>query len=132
MNKFDFLPGVLADIAEVAGLDAALKVAENRGGARAVFPAHARHGHWLTDLVGFESAKKICDHYRTGAGGAELLIPLGPRNMYGQARRKFRELTADGCSVEDAARQLGVHLRSARRWRQKERIERDSRQGSLF
>jgi hypothetical protein len=129
-RAFDGLPELLVEIAEVAGLDAALKIAEARGGTRTHFPARAPDGHWLVELVGREAADKLCAHFRvTMRGGIELLVPYGPKSHYGKARRRFDELVAEGETVAAAARRVGVHLRTARYWRAEKP---DDSQGKLF
>lgn len=130
-----YLPALLAEIAEAAGLPAALKIADARGGTRVHFPARAPDGHWLPELVGREAADKICRLYHTtGHGGVEQLVPLGPKGFYARARRMAEQLTRDGVSREEVARRLGVHIRSVQRYRGRLRdIEkRDPVQGRLF
>lgn len=130
-TNYDYLPGLLAEIAEVAGLDAALKVAEARGGSRTHFPARAPDGHWLVELVGREAANKLCAHFRTTArGGIELLVPLGPMGFYSKARVTFQKLVDGGMPVAEASRHVGVHLRTARNWKASSKS--NSSQGSLF
>lgn len=126
------LPELLAEIADVAGLPAALKIAKARGGARTHFPAQAPDGHWLVETVGREAADKLCRHFRTRErGGVELLVPIGPTGFYRCARLEFERLVAQDISVSDAARRVGVHLRTARYWRAKSHL-RSKRQGDLF
>lgn len=138
-----YLPGILAEIADAAGLGAALAIAEAKGGARAHFPAHAGDDHWLTRLVGREAADKICAHLRTYAhssrgAGAYLDVPLGPKNFYARARRAAEDMTAQGVPREEVARRLGVSMRMVQRTRARLRQSGDAgdagdrRQGKLF
>lgn len=130
-RSFEGLPELLAEIAEVAGLEAALKIAEARGGTRTHFPGRAPDGHWLPELVGREAANKLCDHFRIKQRcGVELLVPMGPKGFYSKARVKFDKLVAGGSSVAEASRLVGVHLRTARYWRAKKSSDTD--QESLF
>lgn len=39
MSDFDWLPGVLAEIAEAAGVEAALRISQAHGGHRVYIPA---------------------------------------------------------------------------------------------
>jgi len=83
------LPALLSEIAEVvgealkdrkAGVEAALKLAQAKGGQRVHIPAQARADHWLAQTLGQRAADAICAHYRVGEEGergAELDIPLG-------------------------------------------------------
>lgn len=116
--SYTYLPGILADIAEAAGLPAALAVAEAKGGVRAHFPAQARAGHWLTRLVGQVAADKICAHFLTGGkAGFYTLVPLGPKNFHQKARRSAEDLTRSGVPREEVAARLGVHMRTVQRVR---------------
>ncbi|WP_210332650.1 helix-turn-helix domain-containing protein [Methylosinus sp. H3A] len=143
MSDYHYLPGILREIADVAGLSAALAIADKKGGARTFFPARAPDGHWLPQLVGREAADKICTYFRRRDrtdgverasldAGTYMLIPLGPKNFYAKARRRAVELTAEGWSREEVARRLGIHIRSVQRYRGRMRDETDGPQGSLF
>ena len=46
------LPGILGEIAEVAGFKAALQVARAKGGTKAYFPVTPEDDHWLVKAVG--------------------------------------------------------------------------------
>lgn len=134
VDKFDYLPGVLAEIAEVAGLVAALAVAEKLGGGRTHFPARAPDNHWLTDLVGREAADKICAHFRsTERGGIQVDIPLGPKGFYAAARRRALALMAEGVSTYETARRIGLDRSTVRRLKARHRAaDQDKSQGRLF
>ena len=115
---YTYLPGILAEIADAAGLPSALLVAEAKGGIRAHFPAQARAGHWLTKLVGQAAADKICAHFRTGnRAGFYALVPLGPKNFHQKARRSAEDLTRNGVPREEVAARLGIHMRTVQRAR---------------
>lgn len=132
---FGYLPALLAEIAEVAGLPAALAIAEAKGGINAHFPAHAPDGHWLVECVGRKRADRLCAHFRTtrqSGAGVTLLVPLGPRNFYARARRRAMELTEEGASREEVAQQLGVHVRTIQRHRGRLRDLQSRKQGRLF
>ena len=108
--SYAWLPEVLAEIAEAAGLDAALQIAEEHGGTRMSFPAFLPEGdHWLTTCVGREAAEKLCAHFRQGTGGdgfggAYVLIPRGPTGAIAGARRRMAKVLREGGSAADAAR----------------------------
>lgn len=133
----DELPGLLGEIAEIAGLSAALALAERVGGTRVTIPARAPDGHWLVKTVGREAADKICDHLRIlapdgrEAGARHVVIPSGPAGCLAKARKRLvRELEA-GTSAREAARRTGLSERTAFRMRARLREEDDS-QGTLF
>lgn len=123
------LPPLLNEIAEVAGVVAAVQIAEARGGTRVHFPARAPDGHWLVELVGREAADKLCAHFRaTEAGGCHVDVPLGPKNFYAQARRRARELRGVKSNAAIAL-ELRVSERVVRKWFEDRA---DDRQGNLF
>jgi hypothetical protein len=134
---YTWLPELLAEIAEAAGLDAALKLAAAYGGVRRTFPARIRSdSHWLAACVGREAADKICAHFAQGSGsgvsaGIKVLVPLGPTGSIAGARRRLAQALAEGKSASEAARAAGMTERSAYRARSRARHQ-DDKQGRLF
>jgi hypothetical protein len=132
------LPGLLAEIAEVAGLDAALMLAERVGGTRVSIPARATPDHWLVELVGRKAADAICDQFRTlsaegrEAGARHVVIPRGPAGCLTKARRRLAEELIAGTSAREAARRAGLSERAAFRMRARMRDEENSPQGRLL
>jgi hypothetical protein len=132
---YSWLPELLAEIAEAAGLDAALKLAESHGGVRRHIPAQIRNNeHWLVQCVGREAADKICAFYRHGSasgrlGGAYVMVPQGPAGTIASGRRRLAKALDDGKSAAEAARAAGFSERSAFRMRARRK---DDKQGSLF
>lgn len=122
------LPAVLAEIAEVAGPEAAWALARTHGGVTVYIPRAARDDHWLTELVGREAARKICNHFRVADTGVRLLIPLAKQAA---AREKLVKALEDGMSAPEAASVAGMHERTAYRTRKK-LAAKDDRQGDLF
>lgn len=121
----DLLPGVLGEIADVAGIPAALALADKVGGTRINIPARAQDDHWLVETVGREAADKICDYFRTlsaehrEAGARHIVIPLGATGPLAQARRTLITELESGTSARQAARKAGVSERTAFRMRAK-------------
>lgn len=111
------LPEVLAEIAEVAGSDAAWQLAAARGGRDITIPKNGDPPAWLVDLVGKEAAGRICQHYRSNHV-FRVLIPLGSAI---ERQRRFADGMAQGLSVERTAGLLGVHKRTVYRHRRKDR-----------
>ena len=68
-------PELLREIAEVAGVEAAITLADRRGGNRVYFPRPDTLGphHWLVDCVGATPARLLCEHFY----GIELELPIG-------------------------------------------------------
>ncbi|WP_311272364.1 MULTISPECIES: helix-turn-helix domain-containing protein [unclassified Rhizobium] len=128
------LPGLLGDIAEIAGATVALQIAQSHGGTRVSIPPRAEDNHWLTELVGFETANLICKGLATLDPDGRLkgihseIMPLGPASLLKNARRKALQALDDGKSVREAARLAGLHERTV--WRMKS--ESDDEQGRLF
>ncbi|MGB3834461.1 MAG: hypothetical protein WA975_21655 [Mesorhizobium sp.] len=135
------LPGILGEIADIAGKEVAFAVAAARGGTRADIPARARPDHWLTEIVGLEVADRICSALAIQDADARVrgvrheLIPLGPAGVRKGARRQVVKALEGGVSARAAARKVGVHERTV--WRVKADIIKadfikDDRQGDLF
>jgi hypothetical protein len=57
------LPRRVAELVEVAGLAAALKIVELRGGGRLEVPKHVKPGHWLIEHIGLEALTKLVAYY---------------------------------------------------------------------
>jgi transcriptional regulator of acetoin/glycerol metabolism len=134
--SYSWLPALLAEIAEVAGLDAALAIAKAKGGTRASFPTPERltRDHWLVEAVGIETARTICEHFKVRNTGLQLSIPLGPQGGYReQQRTRARALQAaitDNCSIDEAARLVGVDRSTVIRAKQRLR-KAEGNQGSF-
>ena len=129
--SYDWLPPLLAEIAEVAGLDAALALASARGGSRITIPARPRPDHWFAEAVGMEAAQLIADHFRVGNSGAVVELPVGPSGAQASTRRRIDEMLRRGVSADRIAREVRVHRTTV--FRRKASIDDDDpRQGSLF
>ena len=132
-DEYFYLPGVLAEIAEIAGLPAALAIAEKFGGSRLTIPKAVPADHQLSRLVGHEAAQKICAHFRAGSrGGDRFDIPLGPKGFYMRARATALALLAEGVPTYEIARRIGVDRSTVRRLKARERAATESRQLKLF
>lgn len=109
------LPGVLCEIAEVAGVEAALQIAELFGGARLFIPAHVKPDCWLARAVGEASAKAISAHFTSGDHSQNIEIPLGETGAAARRRQAVEAMLAEGVPNEEIARRLRVTARSVRR-----------------
>jgi hypothetical protein len=127
------LPPILSAIADAAGLEAALKIAQAHGGTRVTVPTLADGDNWLTALVDAEVAAAVID----ALGAAQRVdIPLDPNGPFARSRRQrnqaYAELEASNASEKIIARSLGITQRAVRLRRAKSRRGRDERQGNLF
>ncbi len=114
------LPGALAEIAAVAGEEAALAVAAERGGTIVYIPPSPSSEHWLTRLVGLKHARAIADRLTCGVGGLRVEVPLGPKGHEALQRAKVDRLILEGESSErDIARATGYTIRGVRKRRAK-------------
>jgi hypothetical protein len=124
---------LLGAIADLVGPEIAFDIARAHGGVRVSIPPRAEADHWLTKLVGFETADKICRGLATMDAEGNLkgvsgeTIPRGPASVLGSARRRARQALDAGMSAREAALASGLHERTV--WRIKAR---DDDQGTLF
>lgn len=126
------LPQVLDEIARIAGEEAARLVAEAVGGVQVYIPPAPDADHWLTRLLGRESALRIADHFTGGFGGRRLEIPLANTGFMACAQAKCDAMLLAGRSERDIARACGYTIRGVRKRRARLKMLRDTRQGDLF
>ena len=102
------LPGVLAEIAEIAGRDAALKLALAQGGnsIHVPQPEHIQLGHPLCEAMGLTPARKVARQF----AGESLYIPMARRAL-------AKHLCGQGVPVAEVAGKLGISKSAVRRYR---------------
>lgn len=102
------LPGVLAEIEEVAGRKAALRLALAMGGAelRVPRPETISEEHCIAQAVGVEHARAIAGRFC----GECLYVPMARRAL-------VTYLFEDGSKVPEIAAQLGLSRQTVRRYR---------------
>lgn len=127
------LPGVLSEIAAVAGDAAALAISARVGGTRVYIPASVNDDHWLVDAIGRDNADKVC----AALGGDRHVIPLATggayRSLARDIARRVHQLDQQGKSSAEIARACGLTQRAVHRHRAAHRGgSKDDRQGSLF
>ena len=76
-----WLPVILREIADSAGLEAALKLAEAKGGTRIYVPKTSGARHWLTELLGRPAADAVCLRAHTLPLALDLVAPLHERGQ---------------------------------------------------
>lgn len=57
------LPKRVAELVDVVGLTAALKIVDLRGGGRLEVPKYVKSGHWLVEHIGVEALTKLVAYY---------------------------------------------------------------------
>jgi hypothetical protein len=124
------LPRVLQEISDIAGLNAALKVAEAKGGGRARFPVKVKPDHWLSKLFDEETADRIAFHFTSGQDTVEIDIPLGPAGTLAKLRQNMGRMLEAGVSSDTIARATGMSRRTV--LRNKAKLKDDDDQGKLF
>lgn len=118
------LPAVLAEIAAVAGVDAAWALAQARGGRMVYIPPIVPEGHWLAQVMGREAADRIAAHFSGGGRGARLLVPIGNRALASRQLAALLEQAArEGWSVAQIVEAAGCHSRTVHRWRAARRAD---------
>ena len=102
------LPGILAEIEEIAGRDAAIALALALGGESLYVPRpnNVCPGHRLVDAVGVAAARAIAAHHQ----GETIDVPLARRAL-------ARHLAETGARPSEIARRLGISIKTARRYR---------------
>lgn len=123
------LPGILAEIAMVAGEDAAIAIAEARGGELTYFPPKPTADHWLSKLIGYDAALRVCDRLTAGVGPRRVDVPLGPAGREAKQQAKVDRMIIADRSLRDIVKATGYSKRQVQRRRAKIR---DDRQKELF
>lgn len=107
VGDYSHLPGLLAEIAEAAGLDAAMKIAEAAGGRRMYFSPVPKPDSLLFQTVGAEAARKIGKTIATSTG-VELHVPHGPMGARARQWCLIRRMIEAGATVREIVRVTGV------------------------
>lgn len=122
------LPAVLRLVAEAAGIEAALKLAQAKGGIRIYVPHKIPADHWLLPLVGEAGAEALRKRY----AGETIPLPLGLSGTLQNAKLAARQALDQGASVAQAARTAGLSERSVYAMLQRSGEKAPSRQLKLF
>jgi hypothetical protein len=127
--RYVWLANLYREIAEGAGLEAALGLARARGGLRISVPRNPRAAPWLTAAMGEKGAALICDLY----GGELIDLPADP--VSGQGRnaraRRIREAIREGkLSANEIAAMAAVTRRAV--FKAKAQLRETSPQPDLF
>ena len=115
------LPGILQEIAEVAGREAAMAIGEAKGGQQVFIVARLKSKNWLVRTVGAATAEVISRHFTSGNSRQKLIIPAVATSVFlaEKQRRDERIVQAimNGGSANQIACACGVTTRTVHRWR---------------
>ncbi len=127
------LPPVLAQIADVVGEEAALKIATLRGGTQVYIPPVVAPDHWLAQAIGHGPANDLADALTAGLGiGQRVNLPLGPAGHRAQMQEQLDAMIAKGYSEREIALTTRFSASTIRRRRARLGKQGDERQMSLF
>lgn len=104
------LPAFLREVADVAGKDAAFRLADRYGGTRIYFPRRSSldPGHPLVCLLGEERAGQICDRWM----GLHVDVPRGVAVDIALRHQEVRALRRKGWTVVALAKRFRLTERS--------------------
>jgi ActR/RegA family two-component response regulator len=100
------LAPVLRLVARAAGLAAALRLVELKGGVHVYVPKDADPGHPLASIITEPGLAALCQAY----GGEHLLVPMARAALLEMRNRKLRAARGE-LSVHQLAREFGLHRR---------------------
>lgn len=119
------LPGILADVADVAGVRVALELARRHGGQ--VLNVSDVKGTAFVLAVGEEAARLLVQRI----GRARVVVPMAQVRGQNGRRAALAAMLANDATVSQAAEACDVHTRTA--WRVKARVKDEpGDQPSLF
>lgn len=123
------LPQLLAALAEAIGVEAALALADARGGQRVHVPKSIDAGHWIARAIGARRAEELARAY----GGESLDLPAARTGSTLAARRRCDRALAEGASLNQAVAASGLTRRGVQ-WRKANKLRRGAGgpQGDLF
>ncbi|MDD2870103.1 helix-turn-helix domain-containing protein [Neomegalonema sp.] len=107
------LPSSLRLIAEVAGREAAVSLAQDYGGSQIYINARLDLDHPLVRSIGMEAAASVLE----AMGPGRMEVPLWLASHNHKIARRIVEMLALGRSEAQIARALGCHIRTVRRHR---------------
>ncbi len=129
LDKAD-LPDSMHEIADVIGVHGVLALQREKGGTEISLPAQPGPDHWLSQLLGFDAARRLCEHFaittagRVHSGRAGLSRLLIPLTRPQERRRRIEAALDAGLSVSATARETGVHRRTVSRYRARRKVTR--------
>ncbi|MCK9385077.1 MAG: hypothetical protein M0Q15_10665 [Nevskia sp.] len=95
----------MAEIAEIIGVDEALKLSAAWPGIRLHVPNKITAIHAISVEIGLKAAQQLCAIY----GGTDLVIPMATRAHRQQLHLAILQELQDGASASELARKYGLH-----------------------
>lgn len=105
-SDVQLLPPVLRIVAQAAGIAAALRLVEQRGGVAVYVPHSAQAGHELATLVGLAGLQALCKAY----AGEHFVVPMA-RAALTEIRDRQLRAERSTSSVRDLALRYHLHRR---------------------
>lgn len=95
----ELLPASMADLVDIIGLPAVLKLMDTFGGTEFWVPRRMPHNHPAVDAIGPEAAQTLCEYM----AGERLKVPRG-RHLKNEIRnRAIRRERHEGASLAELA-----------------------------
>lgn len=114
--------GLAADLVELIGEPAAMKLLAARGGTEITIPQRI-DGSQLAGIVGRDAAMRMADHF----GAGRLVLPTGAARGAGARRAEAMRLLRRGHSLREVAMACGLHTRTITNYRRQMRAGDDAR-----
>lgn len=105
--------GLVAFVARQCGAAAVERLCAELGGNAVLIPKEPKPHHVLCRVLGVEAVRRIADEW----GWGRVTVPLGSAATHNRLRAQAFALFAAGKSAAAVARELGVHYRTATRYR---------------
>lgn len=109
------LPSRVAELVDVVGLAAALKLVELRGGGRLEVPKRVKAEHWLVEHIGLEALAKLVAYYN----GERIEIDRCFKVLLMIQERVIVAAHDNGASNWQLAKQYGYTERGIRKLRKR-------------
>ena len=123
------LPGSLQEIADVIGLAAAIKLAEQKGGQQVFIPNKLSETHWLIGLMGEDKARDLVAYF-THETGTHILIPKAEVLRRAKKAEMVAALLAEGHSANTIAERTQLTRRQI--FRKKSQLRASTKLPDLF
>lgn len=104
-QPLQFLPPKLREVAQVVGVEAAIRLAEHWPGIRLFVPQRVHIKHPIALAIGLTAAEKLAAHY----GGETLTVPANTRFRRAMRNAQILAEYRAGASGSQLARKYGLH-----------------------